>query len=170
MKRNNRIACTPSDSRNISGNRISRIDTPGTNKYVWSVIDTTSNMLSDADNVKKFDTSVQISTTQERNLKSSRIEEESLKIIFLELSSELDHSIRVNLVNSVVRKIPKFKRLGHPPIETADIRNVDYISATRPNNCNGLRRRTDRDDRLGYKHNSETMSKTTAYRNHINNL
>ena len=65
-KRMNRIISMPSDIRNISGNRISRIDTPGVNKDVWSVIDTTSNVLSDTNNVRKFDTSVQRSTTQER--------------------------------------------------------------------------------------------------------
>ena len=107
-------------------------------------------MMSDADNVKKLDTHVQISTTQERNMESSRIEEENLKSIFPELGSELDPSVRVNLANSVVRESPKFKRLGHPPIETADIRNLDYISATRPNKCNGLWRSTDRYDSLGY--------------------
>ena len=71
----NSIISTLSDSRNISGNRISRIDTLEVNKDVWSVIDTTSNVLSDADNVKKFDTSVQSSMNQERNLELSRIEE-----------------------------------------------------------------------------------------------
>ena len=104
VKITNRIISTPSDSRNITGNRISRIDTTGVNKDVWGVIDTTSNVMSDADNVEKFDTSVQRSTTQERNLESSRIEEESLKIIYPELISELDPSVRVNLANSVVRK------------------------------------------------------------------
>ena len=134
------------------------------------VINTTSNMLSDADNVKKFDTHVQRSTTQERNLESPRIEEESLKSIFPELGSELDPSVRVNLANSVLSESPNFKRLGHPTIETADIRNLDYISTTRPKNCNRLRRSAERDDRLGYTHDFETMSKTTAYRNHIKNL
>ena len=75
----------------------------------------------------------------------------------------------MNLAISVVRESPKFKRLGHPPMETADIRNLDYISATRPNNCNRFRKSTDRDDRLGYTHDFETMSETTAYRNHIKN-
>ena len=55
-------------------------------------------------------------------------------------------------------------------METADIRNLDYIIAIRPKNCNGLLRSTDRYDRLGYTHDLETMSETTAYRNHINNL
>ena len=68
MKRTNRIISTSSDSTNISGDRISRIDTPGVNKNVWSLIDTTSNVLSDADNVQKFDTIIQSSMTQEMNL------------------------------------------------------------------------------------------------------
>ena len=51
VKRTNRIIRTPSDSRNISGNCISRIDIPGVNKDVWSIINTTSNVLSDVDNV-----------------------------------------------------------------------------------------------------------------------
>ena len=68
MNRTNRIISMPSDSRNISRNRINRIDTLGVNKDVWSVIVTTSTVLSNADNIEKFDTSVQSSTTQERNL------------------------------------------------------------------------------------------------------
>ena len=99
-----------------------------------------------------------------------RIEEESLKSIFPEIGTKLDYSVRVNLANSVVSNSPKFKILGHPPIETADIQNLDYISVTRPKNCNGLRRSTDRDDRLGYTHDFETMSKMTGYRKHIKNL
>ena len=69
----------PSDSRNISGNHISRIDTPGVKEDIWIVIDTTSHVLSCTENVEKFDTIVQSSTTQERNLELSRIEEESVK-------------------------------------------------------------------------------------------
>ena len=75
----------------------------------------------------------------------------------------------MNLAKSVGRKIPKFKSLGHPTIKTADIRNLDHISTTRPKNCNGLRRSTERDDRMGHTHYFETMSETTAYRNNINN-
>ena len=71
VKRTNMTISTLSDSRNISGNCISRIDTPGVNKDIWSVINTTSNVLSDADNVEKFDTSVQSSNTLEKNLESS---------------------------------------------------------------------------------------------------
>ena len=92
-----------------------------------------------------------------------------MKSIFPELGTKIDPSVRVNLAKSVVRESPRSKSLGHPTIETADIRNLDYISATRPKNCNGLRRSTDRDDRLGYTHDFETMSETTAYCNHIKN-
>ena len=126
-------------------------------------------MLSDSENVKKTDTSVQSSTTQERNLESSHTEEKILKSMFPGLGTKIDSSVRVNLANSVVRENPKFKRLEQHPIETADIRKLDYISATRSKNCNGLQRGTDRDDRLGYTHDFETMRKTTAYRNHIKN-
>ena len=153
----------------LGGGCISRIDTSGVNKNVWGLINTTSNLLSDADNVDKFDTHVQSSTTQERNLESSRIEELGMKIIFPELGSEIDSSVRVNLANSVLSESPNFKRLRHTPIETADTRNLECIGATRPKNCNGLRRSADRDDQLVYTYDFETMSETTAYRNHIKN-
>ena len=139
------------------------------NEDIWCVIDTTSKVLSGTDNVNKFDTIIQRSKTQERNLELLRIEDGSLKIIFPELGTEIDRSVRVNLANSVVRKSPNFKSLGHPTIEIADIQNLDCISATIPKNCNGLQRGTDRDDRLGCTHDFETMSETTAYRNHIKN-
>ena len=72
LESNNSIICTPSDSRNIRGEHISRIDTPGVNEDIWSVIDTTLNLLSCTDNVEKFDTIVHSSTTQERNMESSQ--------------------------------------------------------------------------------------------------
>ena len=99
----------------------------------------------------------------------SRVEEESLKSIFPELGTKLDSSVQLNFANSVVRESPKFKRLGHPPIETADIRNLEYISANRTKKFNRLQKSADRDDWLGYTHDFETMSNTTAYRNHIKN-
>ena len=92
-----------------------------------------------------------------------------MKSIFPELGTELEPNLRVNIANSVVHKSPKLKSLGHLAIETADIRNLNYISATRPENCNRLRRGTERDDRMGYTHDFETMSETTTYPNHIKN-
>ena len=90
-----------------------------------------------------------------------------MKSIFPEIGKEPDPSIQVNLANSVLRESPKFITLGHPTIETADIQNLDFVTATREKNCNGLRRGTERDDSLGYTHDFETMSETKAYRNHI---
>ena len=63
------------------------------NKDIWSVIDTTSNVLSDADNVKKLDTHVQSSRTQERNLESLRIEEVVMKSILPNLGYKFDFSV-----------------------------------------------------------------------------
>ena len=152
VKRNNRIICTPSDIRNIRGGRISRIDTPGVNKDVSSPSsDTTSNFLSCTGSIEKLDTHVHRCATQERNLESSRIEEEGVKSIFPELGKELDPSVLVNLMKSVVREIPKFKSLGHPTIETADVWTLNYIGTTRAKKCNGLLRGTERDDRLGIR-------------------
>ena len=45
-----------------------------------------------------------------------------------------------------------------------------HIRATRPKDLNGLWSTTYRDDRLGCTHDFETMSETTAYRNHIKNF
>ena len=162
MKSNNRIICTPSDSRNIRGKNISRIDTPGVNEDIWSAIDTTSNVMSCTENVEKFDTIVHSSTTQERNLESSRIKEVNVKSIFPEPGKETEPRVQVNPTNSVLSESPKFITLGHPIVETADIQNLDFVTATITKNCNGLRRVTERDDRLGYTHDSETMSETTA--------
>ena len=93
-----------------------------------------------------------------------------VKSIFPELGKEPDPSVQVNLTNSVLSNIPKFITLGHPNIETADIRNIDFATSTRANNLNGLRRGTEGNDRLGKTHDFENMNKTTAYRNHIKNL
>ena len=92
-----------------------------------------------------------------------------VKSIFPELEKEPDPSVRANLANSVLSKSPKFITLGHPTVEIADIQNLNFITATRAKNCNGLRRSTERDDRLGYTLDFENMSKTIAYRNHIKN-
>ena len=145
------------------------IDTPGVNEDIWSVIDTTSNVLSCTDNDEKFDTLVHSSTTQERNLGYLQIKEVGVKSILPELGKEPDPSLQVNLAHPVLSESLKFITLGHPTVETADIRNLDFITATRAKTCNGLLRGTEGDDRLGYKHYFETMSETKAYRNHIKN-
>ena len=92
-----------------------------------------------------------------------------VKSIFPELGKEPDPSLQVNLTNSVLSESPKFITLGHPTVETADIRNLDFVTAIKVKNCNRLRGGTERNDRLGYTHDFETMSEMTAYRNHIKN-
>ena len=169
VKSNNRIICTPSDSRNIRGVHISRMYTPGVNTDIWSVIETTSNVLSCTDNVEEFDSIVHSSTTEERNLESSQIKEVGVKSIFSEIGKDPDPSVRVNLTKSVLSESPKLITLGHPTVETADIRNLDFVTATRAKNLNGLRRGRERDDTLRKRHDFEIMSETTAYPNHIKN-
>ena len=90
-----------------------------------------------------------------------------LKGIFSEIGKDSDYSVRVNLANSVLSEIPMFISLWHPTVETADIRNTNLATSTRAKKLNGLRRSTERDDRLGYTHELETMSEITAYCNHI---
>ena len=72
-----------------------------------------------------------------------------VKSIFPELGKEPDSSVQVNLANSVISEFPKFISNGHPTIETADIRDIDFDTSTRSKNLNEFQRSTDRDDRLG---------------------
>ena len=131
-----KIICTSNNSINIRGEHISRIDTPRVKENIWSVIDTTSNVLSCTNNVEKFDTLVHGYTNKERNLESSRIKEVDVKIIFYEIGKEPDSNARVKLPNSVLSESPKLIRLGHPTVETADIRIINFATSTRANNLN----------------------------------
>ena len=82
---NRKIIFTSRHSRNIREDH-SRIGTPGVNKEVWSPrSDMTSNVMSCRDNIKKFIALVHSSTTQERNMESSCIEEVGVKSICPEL-------------------------------------------------------------------------------------
>ena len=92
-----------------------------------------------------------------------------VKSILPEQGKEPDSSVRVNLAKSVLSESPKFITHGQPTVKTADIRNLDFVTATRAKKLNGLRRGTERDDRLCYTHNFECISVTTAYLNHIKN-
>ena len=146
----------------------SRIGTPGVNKYIFSSSsDTTSNLLSCMGSIEKFDTHVHGSTTLERNLELSCIEEVGVKIILSEIIKEFDSSGWMNLTNSVLSEIPKFKSLGHLTVKTADIRIINFATSTRAKSLNGIQRDNKRGGRLGYTHDVETLSETTDYRNHI---
>ena len=166
---NRNSICTLSDSRNSMGNH-SRIGTPVVNKYFFSPRrDMTSNLLSCTVIIEKFNTDVQGSTTQEMNMVSSCIEEVGVKRIPTKIVKDYDYSGQMNLANSILGESPKFISLRHPTVETADIWNIDFATSTRAKSLNGLRRDTERDDRLGYTHDFETMSETKAYRNYIKN-
>ena len=75
----------------------------------------------------------------------------------------------MKLANSVLREIPKFKSLGLPAANATDIRNLDFAPSTRANSLSGMRKDDAILSRLGYTYDFETMSKKTAYRNHIKN-
>ena len=66
--------------------------------------------------------------------------------------AELDPSIRVNLANSILRKIPKFKKVGLLTFDAMGIHNIDFPPSTRAKRLNGTRRDNFRDDSLGYMH------------------
>ena len=118
----------------------------------------------------KLGTIFQQYTTKERNTSSTKIEEESLESVFSKNFEESNSSEQMNLANSLGIETPKLVHFGHPPIETNNVGNLlDVIVTTRIENSNGIWRRTDRDNRMAHKHDVETMSETTAYRNHINN-
>ena len=80
-----------------------------------------------------------------------------VKIIFPELGKEPDSSVGVNLTNSVLSKSPKFIRIGHQTVETADIQNIDFATSTIGKTLNGWRWGTDWGDRLGKTRDFETM-------------
>ena len=92
-----------------------------------------------------------------------------VKIIFPEIGKYFNSSVWVNLAKYVLSKSPKFVSLGNLTVETAYTRNIEFATSTREKNTNELRRYRERYDRLGYTHDFETMSETTAYRNHIKN-
>ena len=116
----------------------------------------------------KFDTSVQQSLTNERNITSPQIEEESMKSVFSKIVKETNSSERMNLTNSAIIEPPKLRSFGHPSTETE---NVGGIAATRIENPDGIWRRTTRDYRTAHTHDDiETISKQIAYRTHIRDL
>ena len=116
-----------------------------------------------------MDTFVHGSATQERNLKFSCIEKVGVKIVLGKIVADLDPSKRVNLANSVLIKNPRFKVLRLLAVDATDRRNIDFAPSTRANSLSGTRKNNVSPFRLGYAHDFETMSKTTAYRNHIKN-
>ena len=112
VDRNTLKMCMPPDRTTRSH---SRIGTPAVNEGVFSL---SRGKISSAakwtGNIKPLDTSVHGSATQERNSDFSCIEKVGVKSLPDKTVADLDPSIRVNLVNSVLSKIPRFKNLGLP--------------------------------------------------------
>ena len=148
----------------------SRIGTPVVNKGVFSPSrNTTSSFAKWTGNIETSDTSVHGSATQESNLDLSCIEKVGVKSILGEIVPDLDPSKQVNLLNSILSEIPKFKSLGFPAVNATNIRNLDFSPSTRAKSLSATWKDTFSPSRLGYTHDFETMIKTTAYRHHIKN-
>ena len=159
----------PPDSKNIRRNK-SRIGTLRVNEGVFSPsCDTTSRLRIWTGKIEPSDTSVHGYANQERNLDLSCIEKVGVKSVLGEIVADLDPSKRVNLANSVLSQIPKFKSLGLPAVDATDTPNHDFTPSTRAKSLTGTRKDNFSTYRLGYTHDFETLSKTTAYRNHIKN-
>ena len=116
-----------------------------------------------------MDTSLDGSATQERYPDLLCIEKVGGKSLPDEIVADLEPSIRVNLVNPILSKRPKFKNHGLPTFNATGIHNIDFAPSTTAKSLNGARRDNFRDDRLGYTHGFERVSKTIAYSNHIKN-
>ena len=162
---------TSPHSRNIRRNN-SWIGTPRVNKGIFSPIHDlkkTSILQSFMGIIEPLGTSIQVSATKERNYNLSCIEKLGVKSVLGEIVPELDPRKRVNLAKFVLSESPKFKILGHPAVNVTDTRNINFFFSARANSLSGTRKDNVSPSRLGYTHDFETMSKTTAYRNHINN-
>ena len=125
VDRNTLKSCTLPDKtiRNHS-----RIGTPGVNEGVFSPSSGNNSSFSKwTGNIKPLDTSVEGSATQERNSHFSCIEKVGVKILPEKIIADLDLSIQVNLANSVLSKIPRFKTSGSRP----SMQRV-YITLTAP--------------------------------------
>ena len=146
----------------------SKIGTPSVNKNIWSGNDNFS-VQSDVGEADKLDTVVQLSSTDERNTASSRIEEGSLESICPKIIMESNSSKRMNLAHSLSIETPKLVSFGHPPMQTDNVGHLIYgIVATRVVDQNRIWWRTDRENRMAPMHdNIETRSDKLAYHKHI---
>ena len=159
-----RVSSEIGDSRPGHG----RIGTPFVNKKIWSGDDKFS-VRSDVGEADKLNTSVQRSSTDERNTASSQIEEESLEIIFPKIIKESNLSERMNLTNSLSIETSRLVSFGHLPMGTENVgHRIDVIVATRIEDPIRIWRSTNRDDRMARTHDDiETISEKIAYRKHI---
>ena len=147
----------------------SMIETPFMNKDISSGDDVLSTIRSDVGEVDKMDTSVQQSSTNERNTATSRIGKGSPKSIFTEIVEESNSSEQINLANSLGVHTPKLVSFRHPPMHTDNVGHwSDGSVANRVVGQDGIWRPTDRDVRTAPTHGDvETMSEKLSYRKFI---
>ena len=145
-----------------------RIGTPFLNKKIL-IGDDNFSVRSDVGETDKLNTAVQKSSTDESNMVSSRIEEESLESIFPKIIKESNSSKQMNLANSLSIETPNIVSFRNLPMETDNVgHRIDGIVATRIEEPNRIWRSTDRDNKMARTHEDiEIINKKIAYRKHI---
>ena len=86
-----------------------------------------------------------------------------------EIVSDSDPSIQANLANSIIGESPKFINIGLLTFDATGKPNIAFVTSTRAKSLNGMQRDNFKVYWLGYTHDFERVSKTTAYSNHIKN-
>ena len=148
----------------------SRVGTPEVNVDVFSPSrGSNSSFTKWSRNIEPLDTSVDGSTTQERNSDFSCIEKVGVKSLPDKIVADLDPSIRVNLVNSIISESPKFIDFGLLTFDATDKPNIAFTLSTRDKSSNGTGRDKLKAEWLASRHDLEKASKKIAYSNHIKN-
>ena len=147
----------------------SRIIARGMNGDISSRDDVRSNVQSDAGKADKLDAAVQMSSSDEWNMVSSRIAEGSPESIFRKVVEKFDSSKRMNLVNSLSVQTPELVLLRHTPMQTHNVgERRSSGAATRIANQDGVWMPTLIKIKAAAIHGkSETISEKLAYRKYI---
>ena len=123
------------DDRNIQNH--SRVGTLEVNKGVFSPSRYSNPSFTKwSRNIDPLNTSVEGYVNQERNSDFSCIEKVGVKSLPNKIIADLDPSIRMNLANSVLSKIPKFKNLGLLNFDATGKQNIDFTSSTEAKSLN----------------------------------
>ena len=150
----------------------SRIFAPGMHKDISSRDDLRSTVRNDVGEADKLDTTVDVSTTDERNTASSRIEECTPKSIFRKCIKKLDSIDRMNLANSLRVPTPDLVYFREPTIQTEN--GLDRRSggvATRIANKDGIWEPKPSNIGTAATHDDiKNISEKLAYRKYIKDL
>ena len=95
------------------------------------------------------------------------IEKVGVKSLPNKIVADFDRSIRVNLVNYIISESPRFINLGLLTFNATGKPNIAFTPSTRDKSLNGTQSNNFKADLLGYTHDFERVSKTTACSNHI---